>query len=67
VCVCVCVCVYITNVRIVKSSTFVCLLFVSKPFSSVLWTSQQKNRAKRGFFFLDIVMVDTVVHTESET
>ena len=49
VCVYVCMCVCITNVRIVKSSlsTFVCLLFVSKSFSSLLWTSRQKNR---GFF-----------------
>ena len=48
VCVCVCMCVFvcITNVRIVKSITFVCLLRVSKSFSSLLWTSQQKNRAK---------------------
>ena len=46
VCVCVCMCVCITNIRIVKSSlsTFVCLLFVSKSFSSLLWTSRQKNR-----------------------
>ena len=44
---CVCVCVCITNIRIDKSGTFVCLLFVSKSFSSLLWTSQPENR----FFF----------------
>ena len=42
-------------------------LFVCKSFSSLLWTSQQNNRAKRAFFFLDSVTVNTVVHTESET
>jgi len=59
--------VCITNVRIVKSSTFVWLLFVSKSFSSLLWTSRQKTaRSAVFFFFLDSVTVNTVVHTESE-
>jgi len=31
-----------------------------------LWTAS-KNRAKRGFFFLHSVTVNTIVHTESET
>jgi len=56
----------VNNVRMVKSITFVCLLLVSKSFSSLLWTVQQKNRAKRSVFFLDSVTVNTAVHTESK-
>jgi len=62
----VCVFVCITNVRIDKSSTFVCLLFVSKSFPSLLWTSQQQKPREARFCFLDSVTVNTVVHTESE-
>jgi len=50
-CMCVCVFVCITKVHIVKSISFVCLLLVSKSFSILLWTVQQKNRTKCGFFF----------------
>ena len=63
--VCVCMFVCVTNVRIVKSIMFVCLLFVCRSFSSLLWTVQQRNGTKCGFF-LDSVMVNTVVHTEFE-
>jgi len=60
--------VCITNVRIVKSSlsTFVCLLFVSKPFSSLFVDITTKTPREARFFFLDSVTVNTVVHTESE-
>ena len=57
VCVCVCVCVRvcvfvcITNIRVDKSSTFVCLLFVSKCFLSLFGHHNKKPREVRFFFF----------------
>ena len=64
-CVCVCVCVCVRHQLQHRQINHVCMLVVSKSFSSLLWTVQQRN-PRFCFLFLDSVTVNTVVHTESE-
>ena len=61
-----CVCVCITNVRIVNSSTFVCLFVFSNHFQVCCGHHDKKTTRSAVFLFLDSVTVNTVVHTESE-
>ena len=56
--VCLSVFVCVVNVRIVKSFTFVCLLLVSRSFSSLLWRVQQTTTRSAIFLFGDSVTVN---------
>jgi len=61
VCVCVCICVYHQRPHL---HSFVCSLFLNH--CQVCCGHHNKKTSRRAAFFLGSVMVNTVVHTESQ-